>query len=149
MKTFSALNIVDAFRYMQQGQHMGKIVINMPSSPSELPLTKGRQQTKFRGDASYILVGGLGGLGRAISIWMVENGARNLVYLSRSAGKMPADQTFFNELESQGCRVNACPGSVAVIEDVERAVASVPAPVAGVIQMSMVLRVRPRHFHTQ
>ena len=40
----------------------------------------------FNPKAAYLLVGGLGGLGRAVSLWMAERGARHLTYLSRSAG---------------------------------------------------------------
>jgi hypothetical protein len=39
----------------------------------------------FRHDVSYLFVGGFGGIGRAVSTWMVEQGALYLVYLSRSA----------------------------------------------------------------
>ncbi|OBT45611.1 Type I Iterative Polyketide synthase (PKS) [Pseudogymnoascus sp. WSF 3629] len=35
-------------------------------------------------DASYLLVGGLGGLGRAIARWMMQHGAKNIIFLSRS-----------------------------------------------------------------
>ncbi|PVH94050.1 KR-domain-containing protein [Periconia macrospinosa] len=120
--------------------HMGKIVINMPPSANELSIKRTSQTTQFRGDACYILVGGLGGLGRAISTWMVECGARNLIYLSRSAGKSAVDQAFFSELEAQNCHVTAVLGSVSSMEDIERAVGSVSVPIAGVMQMSMVLR---------
>lgn len=99
---------------------------------------------RFRADAAYLLVGGLGGLGRAVSTWMVENGARQLIYLSRSAAEGPTTTPFFDELRSQGCQVKAVPGSVACREDVKRAVKVAKGPIAGVIQMSMVLRVRSR-----
>ena len=37
----------------------------------------------FRDTGSYILVGGLGGLGRCLSVWMVSNGAKYLTFISR------------------------------------------------------------------
>jgi hypothetical protein len=37
----------------------------------------------FHKDASYLLVGGLGGIGRAIASWMVENGAKYLILVNR------------------------------------------------------------------
>jgi len=37
--------------------------------------------TCLRSDASYLLVGDLGGIGRAVASWMVEKGARHLVFL--------------------------------------------------------------------
>ncbi|TRX91832.1 hypothetical protein FHL15_007385 [Xylaria flabelliformis] len=41
----------------------------------------------FRQDATYLLVGGLGGLGRRIALWMAQRGARHLAFLSRSDSK--------------------------------------------------------------
>lgn len=141
MKVFDATQIVDAFRYMQKGQHIGKIVVAMPEDPKELEVTAVEQELVLRPDASYLLVGGLGGLGRAISTWMVEHGARNIIYLSRSAGKV-YHKAFFRELETQGCSVQAFPGSVSDLDDVKSAVRNSAAPIAGVMHMSMVLRDR-------
>lgn len=138
---FSADKIQEAFRFMQKGSHIGKIVVTMPSEPNTLPTAGKQNKLTLRSDASYLLVGGLGGLGRAVSTWLVENGAKNLVYLSRSAGQSTQDQMFFLELKSLGCSVQAFPGSVSVLSDVERAIAGAQLPVAGVLQMSMVLRV--------
>lgn len=38
----------------------------------------------FTEQAGYIVVGGLGGLGRFICSWMIENGARHITVISRS-----------------------------------------------------------------
>jgi hypothetical protein len=140
-KVFDARTIGEAFRYMQKGQHMGKIVLRMPEDTETLGVVQQQKQLSLNPDASYLLVGGLGGIGRAVSNWMVENGARELIYLSRSAGERPADQAFFRELESQGCRAIAVAGSAANMIDVQRAVNASSKPISGVIQMSMVLRV--------
>lgn len=142
MKVFDARQIVDVFKYMQKGQHIGKIVVTMPNDPQELGVRAVKHGLHLRPEASYLLVGGLGGLGRATSTWMVERGARNLVFLSRSAGKSEGDQLFFRELEAQGCLVQAFSGSISFLDDVKRAVENTAAPLAGVIHMSMVLKVR-------
>ena len=42
------------------------------------------QHTLFSPLAHYILIGGLGGLGRFICTWMAEHGAKNLNVISRS-----------------------------------------------------------------
>ena len=97
--------------------------------------------THFRSDACYLLVGGLGGLGRVISTWMVENGARTILFLSRSAKEGPETSPFFNELRAQGCEVLTFAGSVTNLSDVEAAVQQATRPVAGIMQMSAVMRV--------
>lgn len=143
MKVFEATKIVEAFKYMQKGQHIGKIVVTMPKSPQDLSVTAVKQDFHLRSEGSYLLVGGLGGLGKAIATWMVERGARHLIFLSRSAGKGDGDQEFIRELEAQGCLVRAVCGSVDCLEDVENTVMNTSVPIAGVIHMSMVLRVWP------
>lgn len=68
--SFDAVNVEDAFRYMQQGQHVGKIVIKFPQQDA-LPLAPTVPEPSFKGDSSYLLVGGTGGLRKAIASWMV------------------------------------------------------------------------------
>jgi hypothetical protein len=128
---------------MQQGLHMGKIIISMRNSRSEVEIDTAaatrKATTQLDASASYLLVGGLGGLGRAVSRWMVERNARRLVYLSRSGGSNPEDKHFIKELESMGCEVVLVQGSVCEPEDVRRAVKASPN-LKGILQMSMVLR---------
>ncbi|KAL4900418.1 hypothetical protein BDW74DRAFT_182748 [Aspergillus multicolor] len=140
VKVYEAAEVVDAFRYMQQGVHMGKILIKMPDDPNSLSVSPGQSPFSFRSDASYLLVGGLGGLGRSVSTWMVERGARCLVYLSRSVCASEKDQTFIHELEEQGCEVLCVPGDVTVAADVENAIEKCPRPLAGIAQMAGVLQ---------
>ncbi|KAJ5916406.1 Acyl transferase/acyl hydrolase/lysophospholipase [Penicillium tannophilum] len=141
IKVFKSDAILDAFRYMQQGVHLGKIVVSMRDETGQISIGKDVQQRKkamqFDGSGAYLLVGGLGGLGRFISIWMVEHGARHLVYLSRSAGSRKHLE-FAQELSSMGCRASFVQGSVDKIEDVSKAITQAQG-LKGILQMSMVL----------
>ncbi|WQF80921.1 Putative Acyl transferase domain superfamily, phosphopantetheine binding ACP domain, thiolase [Colletotrichum destructivum] len=152
---FDAGKVREAFRFMQQGLHMGKIVIKIRDTPGADPeadlmtATRTREVSLGGGggeeeDGSYLLVGGLGGLGQAVSRWLVERGARNLVYLSRSAGSGDEDQCFAEELRSMGARVTLVQGDVCQGADVRRAVEAAGGSnrLRGVLQMSMVLRDR-------
>ncbi|PKX95178.1 putative polyketide synthase [Aspergillus novofumigatus IBT 16806] len=140
--TYEATDIVKAFRLMQSGRHMGKIVIRMPEDPSTLPVSRVHEKGNlFRDDSSYLLIGGFGGLGRAVATWMVEKGARHLIILSRSGEELPRNRAFIEDLKSRsGCHVVSVTGSVANLTDTQRAVSAATKPIAGVIQMSMVLR---------
>ncbi|KAF3389382.1 Compactin diketide synthase mokB [Penicillium rolfsii] len=139
---FEASDITKAFRHMQTGQHMGKIVIRMPEDPERLPITGiHRSVCIFRPDAAYLLVGGLGGLGRAVSSWMVEKGARNLIFLSRSGAESTQTQEFIQDLESNGMvSVTVVTGDVSVEGDLHRVISAAKWPIAGILQMSMVLK---------
>ncbi|KAF4625552.1 hypothetical protein G7Y89_g12616 [Cudoniella acicularis] len=146
IKIFDATNVRDAFGYTQEGLHLGKIVLEIRQSPERTLLESAGHERKktpiFDSGASYLLVGGLGGLGRSVSVWMVEHGARHLIFLSRSAGSHPEDSAFTQEPKSMGCGVELVRGSVVNLEDVGQAIksASVTRPFKGILQMSMVLR---------
>lgn len=148
---FPANKVSEAFRFMQKGQHIGKVVVSLPNESEELsdserlPVVKAIQSVPLSASGTYLIVGGLGGLGRAVTTWLVENGARSFSFLSRSAGKSERDEAFFRELKSQGCSVAAVAGSVAEMDDVKRAIATSPSPIAGVLQMSMVYAVSYAH----
>ncbi|KAE8391132.1 putative polyketide synthase [Aspergillus alliaceus] len=137
---FEAPNALDALRYMQTGSHMGKILVRMPADPDELPACPATPLTSFSSDMSYLLVGGLGGIGRAVSRWMVENGARHITYLSRSAGSSAEHQSFILELKLQGCNVIYVEGDVGNLKDVHKAVSVCERPLSGIMQLSTVLR---------
>lgn len=149
LKVFAAQNVEEAFRYFQKGRHMGKIVVSMPNDITTLATTTSinRNSVSFKPDAAYLLAGGLGGLGRAVSIWMAERGARHLVYLCRS-GDDGSEKlvNFFNELAAIGCGYQVFRGSVANQSDVERVVRDVKKPIRGVMQMAMELKVTISHL---
>lgn len=142
---FDAAKVEDAFRSLQKGQHIGKLVVRVPDDHSLLAATKSRGRLSLRTDSSYLLVGGLGGLGHSVSIWLAEHGARNLIFLSRSGGSgSPEIASLVRELAAMNCSAQIVAGSVACLEDVRRVITQARFPIAGVIQMSMVLRVRTK-----
>ncbi|PYI33455.1 hypothetical protein BP00DRAFT_470507 [Aspergillus indologenus CBS 114.80] len=137
---YDAHDVQEAFRYMQTGSHIGKIVIRMPEEThNTLQWRPETPEPTFRPDRTYLLVGGMGGLGKAIATWMVTHDARHLIFLSRSAGVSENDQAFIHELKLRGCAVQAIAGDVADYETVQNVIDQAPNPIAGVMQMAMVL----------
>ncbi|KAJ2982753.1 hypothetical protein NQ176_g1174 [Zarea fungicola] len=136
---FAVDAVQEAFRFMQRGRHIGKIVVSMDQTIAIDTKNISRPAAAtMDAEAAYLLIGGLGGLGRVIATWLVSLGARHIVYLSRTAGK-PEDEVFFDELRSQGCNVTAVCGSVTSMADVRRAISASPKPLKGIMNMSMVL----------
>jgi len=84
----------DAFRYMAQARHIGKIVLRMPSAGNALVHAK----------ASYLITGGLGALGLHTARWLVASGARHLVLLGRRAPSSEALEAI-DALQQAGARV--------------------------------------------
>ncbi|NJO93486.1 MAG: zinc-binding dehydrogenase, partial [Hydrococcus sp. RM1_1_31] len=71
-KVFDRDRTIDAFRYLQQAKHIGKIVVSQKIGVS-------RKKLEFQKDGAYLITGGLGGIGLQIARWMVDKGARNLI----------------------------------------------------------------------
>ncbi|KAK3681631.1 hypothetical protein B0T22DRAFT_299554 [Podospora appendiculata] len=138
---FPMRQVARAFRLLQTGKHTGKVILSI--TPDEQVRVLPRAPTpKLRPDASYLLVGGVGGLGRSIAHWLVDHGARNLILLSRSAGAQNSGP-FAAQLREAGCRVIAVSCDVADKADLNRALdscASQLPSIRGVIQGAMVLQ---------
>lgn len=144
IKTFEAAKVEKAFRYMQKGQHIGKIVVNIPEGQADnvLEAVPARRELRLRGDRTYIFAGGLGGLGQSIATYLAELGARHLIFFSRSADKFAeSNPELGRELESLGCHVQFIGGSIIQLQDVEKVISSAVNPVGGVLQAAMVLQV--------
>ncbi|KAI1772924.1 hypothetical protein F4818DRAFT_443807 [Hypoxylon cercidicola] len=92
--------------------------------------------SRFDPEASYIVTGGFGGLGRSICSWMAEQGARFITIISRSAGQSAGDKSFIAEMKSMGCLLTPVSGPVQDVKAVEIAVAQSPKLVKGVIHLA-------------
>ncbi|KAL2163841.1 hypothetical protein VTH06DRAFT_5900 [Thermothelomyces fergusii] len=133
---FEVSQVEQAFRHLQNGAHIGKVVVTMPDDPSSIPSQPSAGAILLDPDATYLLAGGAGGLGGSVASWLVEQGARHLTVFSRSAGLNAESRALFRELESMGCSVTAVAGSVENKEDVAAAVSSSGRPVKGVFQLA-------------
>ncbi|KAJ5770651.1 uncharacterized protein N7511_002702 [Penicillium nucicola] len=98
---------------------------------------------QFDSNASYVLAGGYGGLGRSLTRWMASRGARNLIFLSRSSASTPEKVKMLTDLTNMGCIVHsfACDVSDAgTLEALSESTFPNLPPIKGCIQASMVLR---------
>ncbi|WYZ36126.1 hypothetical protein EsH8_XI_000009 [Colletotrichum jinshuiense] len=140
--TYPAVQISQAFRQMQKSQHIGKLVVTMPENTAAhaLPAEPVYKTLKLRHDRSYLFTGGLGSLGTAIATWLVEKGAKKIIFLSPSAGSLPRHARFAEELAMLGCVATFVSGNVAKYDDVARAIQTATMPVGGVLHAAMVLR---------
>lgn len=95
----------------------------------------------FRRDASYLLTGGAGALGRAVATWMADQGARCLVLAGRSDSSREV-LALEQELAARGVRVVLERVDVARREEVQallsRMAAQLP-PLRGVVHAAGVL----------
>ena len=95
----------------------------------------------MREDATYLVTGGLGGLGLAVARWLVERGARSLVLAGRSEPS-PAAREVVAGLEAEGARVVAFQGDVGSAADTERLLGMIARempPLRGIVHAAGVL----------
>ena len=120
-----------AMAYMRSTRHIGKIVLAMP------PLAKGR----LREDRTWLVTGGLGGIGCAVAGLLADRGAGAIVLNGRRAPDAAARETI-RGLENRGVTVRVeladMTDAAAVDAMLARMDADLP-PLAGVIHSVGVL----------
>ncbi|OGM44452.1 hypothetical protein ABOM_006955 [Aspergillus bombycis] len=96
-------NIQAGLRSLQLGQSVGKIVC-VPSDEQIPVLPEPESPFELDSNGSYILAGGLGGIGRSIAYWMASKGGKHLIFLSRSHGLSSAAGEMISTLQSMDCQ---------------------------------------------
>lgn len=67
--TYDYSQIEEAYRFMQSGRHVGKIVFEAHDDDMVKVAKSTKPQYSFKPDMTYLLAGGLGGVGRSIAQW--------------------------------------------------------------------------------
>ena len=124
---------VDAFRHMANARHVGKVVL--VDDEAEVP------GAPIRADGTYLITGGLRGLGFLTAASLVEHGARSLALIGRR--QPDADTTaVIDGWQADGVSVLVAQGDVserAVVADLLERITAEAAPVAGVFHAAGVL----------
>jgi NADPH:quinone reductase-like Zn-dependent oxidoreductase len=132
----------DALKALQTERSPGKQVI-VPGAEDSVMATPSLKKTNLlKQDATYILIGGTGGLGRSMARWMVSNGGKHIVLVSRNASATGAVKELIDELEPAGANIvvkkcDVTDGS-AVDDLVKNGLKDLP-PIRGVVHGTMVL----------
>jgi thioester reductase-like protein len=139
-KVFPITEVVDAFRYMAQGKHVGKNVLSF--AEKKIPIAPCSEEGHLlKADATYLITGGAGGFGWELARWMVSEGARHLALVSRS-GPNAEVAAGIEVLRASGVKVLDLRADVTVPADVEQAMARVARelpPLRGVVHAAMIL----------
>ncbi|KAH6664674.1 polyketide synthase [Halenospora varia] len=139
---FSISDVESAFRTLQGGKIIGKIVTvpkpddKVKATPSKLP------KNLLQANATYIIIGGTGGLGRSMARWMLSKGARSIVLLSRSAKPTSALTQLTTEASLLSATITVLPCDVtssSQVHDLITTKLSQLPPIRGVIHAAMVL----------
>ena len=133
-------DVREAFRYMAQARHIGKIVVTRS--------LKGHEKVSISSQATYLLTGGWGGLGLKFAESLVERGARSLILMGRSAPSAAA-MARIEQMRAGGAQVTIFQGDVADGTAIETALAAIPKdrPLKGVLHLAGVLDDRSLLLH--
>ena len=119
-----------AMRRMQQARHIGKIVLTVPAN------------AQIRPGSTYLITGGLGGLGLAVANWLADRGASHVALNGRRAPNALA-VTAIASLRARGVSVEVIEADIARASEVDRLMEEIEArmpPLAGVVHAAGQLR---------
>ncbi|MEO0761329.1 MAG: MDR/SDR family oxidoreductase, partial [Pseudomonadota bacterium] len=122
---FEAEDVADAFRLMQSGRHIGKIVLR-PPRPGAGPVVAGAPAIRD----GWLISGGLGGFGLATAAWLLERGARTLWLAGRRGTPRAEDAPALDALRDFAARAGATVHCLALDITDRAAVAAAVAEVA-------------------
>ncbi|KAE8212552.1 hypothetical protein CF327_g3816 [Tilletia walkeri] len=146
IKKFAFTEPTAAYRAVQKGLAIGQVVLSreegnhplLVAPPSYEPLSQ-----YFKADKTYLLVGGLGGLGRSLAQWMVRKGARKLSFLSRSGDSKPEARDTVDWLRERGIAVEVFKGDVSQFADTLACIKAIGGDLAGIWHAATVLQDAP------
>ncbi|OAN28700.1 polyketide synthase [Mycolicibacterium iranicum] len=138
---FPLADAATAIRTMGAAEHTGKLVLDVPREGHSRVVVPPAQAVAFRRDGSYLLSGGLGGLGLFVAERLAELGCGRIVLTGRSE---PADAALavLERIRAGGTEVEICLGDISEPAAAERAVAvatSTGRPVRGVLHAAAVV----------
>ncbi len=126
-QVYDLVRVREAFRLMQQGRHLGKLVIHWPAMPET--------DLEVKPEASYLITGGFGALGLEAAQWLAGKGARHLVLMGRSAPSVEADR-IIKDLETAGVEVRKQQADLARPSELTRDLETIlqsPWPLKGIL----------------
>ncbi|KAH8426353.1 beta-ketoacyl reductase [Aspergillus melleus] len=141
MFPISQLDKVMAF--MRQSAGSDAAVVQLGESETVNVRVTQKRMDYIDPNATYIISGGLGGVGRSIARWLADNGAKYLVLLSRSGPKANEAQSLALEFQGRGvqCEMPACDvTNLSALRALLDRYSATMAPVKGCIQAAIVLK---------
>lgn len=130
-----------AIREMSAAQHTGKLILTLPRDVQTDVAVPPTQAPVFRKDGSYIVTGGVGGLGLFLAAAMASAGCGRIILTSRSQPNAQSQKTI-DRLRANGADVVVECGNIAEQQTAARLVSAATAtglPLRGVLHAAAVV----------
>ena len=99
------------------------------------------QSIQLKADGTYLITGGLGGLGLKLATWLVEQGARHIVLIGRRAASPTARQQI-EGLETAGAKIVVTQADITEHAQVQKVLVEITEslpPLRGIVHLAGVL----------
>ena len=129
-----------AVRAMSAAEQAGKVVLDVPESGRSSVVVPPEQARPFRQDGSYIVTGGLGGIGLFLAEKMAEGGCGRIVLSSRSEPNPKGLETI-ELIRAMGTDITIECGDITEVDTAARLVSAATAtglPLRGVLHAAAV-----------
>ncbi|KAE8325397.1 hypothetical protein BDV39DRAFT_206936 [Aspergillus sergii] len=141
--SYSISKIAEALDVLTLTDHPDPIVLTAGTDDMVKTIVPRQSDMLLRPDVSYMLVGGLGGIGRATALWLADHGARTIIFVSRSGLSGASSQRTIQGLNEKGVRTIILACDISQLDQVEKMMndlAETVPSIRGVIQGAMILR---------
>ena len=138
VEVFGASRTAAAFHKMAAAEHIGKLAISI----ADPRLTVAAPASAVHASATYLITGGLGGLGLSAARWLAQRGAGSLLLAGRTGAVEPRQVDALAALRATGVQVRVLAVDVADADALSSALDAVALdlpPVRGVIHAAGVL----------
>ncbi|CAL9334460.1 L-threonine 3-dehydrogenase [Streptomyces sp. enrichment culture] len=134
-----ARDVGEALRSLRHSRHLGKVVIAFDAD-EPVRVERPDEPPRLDPDATYLVTGGLSGLGAATARYLARRGAGALALVGRRGEASPGAPALLDELTALGTRVRAHAADVTDAGAIEAILAEAEAagrPVRGVVHAAM------------
>ncbi|RSM18065.1 hypothetical protein CDV31_003164 [Fusarium ambrosium] len=149
LKCVELPNIKQAFELVEKSPYLGLVTVtgglkSNPHVPIRAPKPIKSLPEALCSKSTYLLAGGLGGLGRSICELLVKNGAKHFAFLSRSGASSEASRLFVEDLKDKGVDVQVYQVDICDAKALEKVIKQdvllhMP-PIKGVFQCAAVIK---------
>ncbi|MFG2607130.1 SDR family NAD(P)-dependent oxidoreductase [Streptomyces sp. NPDC048514] len=140
-RAYPAGRVAEALSSLRHSRHLGKVVITFSGTePVEVHQPVG--SVRVDPAATYLITGGLSGLGAATARHLADRGARHLALIGRRGATSPEASALLEDLGRRGAQATALAADVTdrqAITRIIREAAEQGRPVRGVVHAAMQL----------